>query len=87
MKVYVVIGTSGEYSDREEHVVCAYVVERMAQKHVLKATEWRQQNDNKDGYSIEGPSNPFDPRCHGNNGYYQVDWTVVEVELRVELPA
>lgn len=38
-KVYVVIGESGEYSDRRDWTVCAYLSEDMARRHVeLQAT-------------------------------------------------
>lgn len=87
MKLYAVIGMSGEYSDREEHIVCAYVIERLAQEHCAKALEWRQKNPSKDAYDTSGPSNPFDKECKGQNGYYEVTWYVVEVDLRLQLPA
>jgi hypothetical protein len=37
--IYVVIGVAGEYSDRNEWVVCAYTDEALAQEHVVKAGE------------------------------------------------
>ena len=35
--VYIVMGTTGEYSDREEWPVCAYTNEQAAQQHVEAA--------------------------------------------------
>lgn len=39
-KIYIVGGSTGEYSDRSEWVVCAYTNESDAQAHVTKATEY-----------------------------------------------
>lgn len=36
--VYVVMGTTGEYSDRDEWAVCAYTSEDSAKTHVERAT-------------------------------------------------
>jgi hypothetical protein len=38
MKIYVVMGVTGEYSDRNEWPVCAFSDEKMAQERVEKAT-------------------------------------------------
>ena len=37
MKVYVVIGSTGEYSDRTEWIVCGFLDEEKAQERVLLA--------------------------------------------------
>lgn len=37
--IYVVMGTCGEYSDREEWPVCAYADEEQAKLHVDQASE------------------------------------------------
>jgi hypothetical protein len=37
--VYVVIGSTGEYSDRDEWPVCAYLDEDLAKAHVVRAGE------------------------------------------------
>ena len=39
MKVYVVFGTSGEYSDRNTWKIAAYFDEELAKQHVLLAEE------------------------------------------------
>ena len=45
MNVYTVIGTTGEYSDRNEWPVISYLDEERAKDHVVrateKATEWK----------------------------------------------
>jgi hypothetical protein len=43
MRLYVVMGTTGEYSDRREWPVCAYEDETTAQKHVQHATDAAQR--------------------------------------------
>lgn len=44
--VYVVMGETGEYSDRRDWPVCAYVDdEPAAQAHVLRAEEWLRVNN------------------------------------------
>lgn len=39
MKIYVVFGVTGEYSDRKEWPVVSYRDEQLAQDHVVRATE------------------------------------------------
>lgn len=39
MNIYVVIGTTGEYSDHREWPVAAYFSEKLAQAHVIRATQ------------------------------------------------
>lgn len=42
MKIYIVIGTSGEYSDRDEWLVKAYQSGTKAEEHVRQANEFAQ---------------------------------------------
>ena len=61
MKIYVVMGTCGEYSDRSEWAVIAYYDEQKAQEHVLKAS--RRAKELQIAYDerwVEG-QNEFDP--------------------------
>lgn len=37
MKIWIVEGSTGEYSDRTDWVVCAYRTEEQAQEHAWKA--------------------------------------------------
>jgi len=37
MRIFVVQGSTGEYSDRTDWVVCAYKSEAAAKEHVMKA--------------------------------------------------
>ena len=41
--VFVVIGSTGEYSDRTEWVVCAYKDEELAKQHVVLAKQRAQE--------------------------------------------
>ena len=38
MKVYVVFGSTGEYSDRREWIVCGFLDEKRAQERVVLAS-------------------------------------------------
>lgn len=41
MKIYVVSGASGEWSEREEWIVSAFTSEQMAEKRVTELHQWR----------------------------------------------
>ena len=43
MNIFVVFGSSGEYSDRNEWMVCAFRSEEAAQKKVTELTEKMQE--------------------------------------------
>lgn len=73
MKIYIVHGSTGEYSDRKEWIVCAYKEEDHARKHVLAASSTARELIIKYGnyYNIPRGANPFDPEmsvdCTGVN--------------------
>jgi hypothetical protein len=79
MKVYIVFGTTGEYSDRSEWMVAAYTSEDNAKQHVLKATEhanaWQERRNSHEldaltwgeWYALEKSSNPLDPAFKMDN--------------------
>jgi len=69
MEIYVVIGTTGEYGDRQEWLVGAYRSEILAQRCVNMATQeakaWEatregQFDDPPEGYSIWDPKMRMD---------------------------
>ena len=68
MKVYVVMGTSGDYSDRREWVVCAYTDEALAKQHVELAQArsretWAAWEDAGGwGCDLDPADNEYDPR-------------------------
>ena len=63
--VYVVVGSTGEYSDRSEWYVAAYFDEELAKEHVMLADEkgrelFASDNTWKGRIEMKG-KNPWDP--------------------------
>ncbi len=89
-KVYVVFGYTGEYSDRSEWPVCAYLDGSLAEEHAKRAVEEALKIEGKRGsrYSMLSPlngTNPYDP---GMKMDYTGTWyDVVVTELRKAWPA
>lgn len=83
-KVYVVMGTTGEYSDRTEWPVCAYLEESLAQEHITKATARAKEIEvlRGDRYlrAPDGVVNEYDPDM--SMDYTGTDYYCIEVELR-----
>jgi hypothetical protein len=75
--VYVVMGTSGEYSDRDEWPVAAYASKAEAEAHVRGAAAWaRAYEAATDRYGRTPPPSPWDPRIkmdYNGTGYYVMD--------------
>ncbi|TXH59003.1 MAG: hypothetical protein E6Q97_00910 [Desulfurellales bacterium] len=74
-KIYVVIGETGEYSDREEWTVRAFTSEKRAKDFILMLDNWLRENGKSYRESravhVSGRYNtecPHDPR-------FQVDYT------------
>lgn len=75
--MFIVMGTAGEYSDRREWPVAAYIREEDARRHIVLADRWSknlrarlQEHDIEDEYYLWSGSgaeqhaefsNPFDP--------------------------
>ena len=79
--IFVVVGTTGEYSDRSEWLVVAYWRESDARAHAEAAKKWYLENSADKHWTEMGHSrNPYDPgmRCD----YTGTDWTVTEVPFR-----
>ena len=68
--IYVVFGTTGEYSDRTEWLIKAFTTEEAAKELVAKATQRANEliATAPNRYSIKEGSNEFDPGM-------QVDYT------------
>lgn len=86
-KIYIVQGSSGEYSDREEWLVCAYVNQQQAENHVLKATArakelYAQIPDRWSSSQILAGANEYDPamRTHYAGTIYYVGETTLDEE-------
>ncbi len=71
--VYVVQGTTGEYSNRSDWIVCGYKSEDMANEHARKAMlRAKEIQDSKNGrYAEPKEVNEFDPDM-------QMDYTGTE---------
>jgi hypothetical protein len=76
VKIFVVFGTTGEYSDRSEWLVKAYKKEKLAQEHVtnaeMRAKEIQCVRPNE--YEAPKRANKFDPNMQmdytGTSYYY-----------------
>jgi hypothetical protein len=92
VKIFTVHGTTGEYSDRSEWVVCAYTKEEDAKQHIELASEyarlWKEKSKSADylkiAYSVEGQemqekANPMDPKF--SMDYTGTSYWLEEVEL------
>lgn len=81
--VYVVMGTTGEYSDRNEWPVCAFFSQADAQAHVKKASEWLEQHYDNNSPDFDrwdwgkNNKNPYDEGMEVD--YTGTSWYVYEV--------
>ena len=90
MKIYIVFGKTGEYSDRTEWPVVAYTQEIDAQSHVAAATAKAREikaaidtydDDDYDGYAEEMcKTNQFDSRMQYS--YTGASYHIEETELK-----
>lgn len=87
MKIYVVMGTCGEYSDRTEWPVCAFVSEDLArelgEKATKRAAEVSAAHDAEPYYVDEqeyAKKNEYDPGMNFN--YTGTTYYLMPVELR-----
>jgi len=82
MKIWIVEGTTGEYSDRDDWVVCAYTSQEKAENHASKAMRRAKeiQKDRLTRYSAPKSSNEFDPKMRMD--YTGTEYYVIECELK-----
>ncbi len=85
-KVYIVIGDTGEYSDRTEWPVIAYMDENKAVAHVARLDTWLVENkvsrNHGDVLSYEERDNlktPDDP--HFSSDYTGTRYCVMAVDI------
>lgn len=86
MKIYLVWGSTGEYSDRTDWTVCAYRSKAKAEDHASKAMrrgkeiqkseEWQEHRRDPD----KCPKNEFDPQFQMD--YTGTEYGTAECELR-----
>ena len=86
MRIYIVIGSTGEYSDRREWLVRAFPKQEHAQLLVVTATREAKRlyaeyasSGYMDYHKIPKDSNPVDPSMETD--YTGVGYHYVEVEL------
>ena len=75
VEIYVVEGSTGEYSDHTEWLIAAYLNEEDAKKHVLCATEKAEQlgaTENTDVFWDRDGQNEWDPnmQCDYKGVFY-----------------
>lgn len=82
MKIYLVVGTTGEYSDRSTWYVCAYPNKKDAEKHADEAKLWDHQHGEEWENTLrsERLQNPLDP--YYDRDYTGTDYYVNECELK-----
>jgi hypothetical protein len=84
MEIYVVMGTCGEYSDRQEWTVAAYDDKTLAEKHAdLATTAAHLGKTQVPRYDNYGP-NPYDPKMLCD--YTGTDYYVLSVPFKTGLP-
>ena len=89
MKIYIVHGTTGEYSDRTEWIVCAYIKKEDAERHVLAAQAHCPNSEEaykayfnqfRDGGRVM-LTNPYDKKFHMDytgTGYYLTETELLD---------
>jgi hypothetical protein len=87
--IFVVMGTRGEYSEREEWPVCAYTNRALADKHADEAMLWWKrwldglEEQGLESWEVTAPASPWDAR---EFEFRAPDYFVLAVEMREALP-
>ena len=96
MTIYVVMGSTGEYSDRSEWLVCAYTDKLLAEQHAFLAEKWaletqKEYEANDDGtWKVSQDIDdkklfcPYDSQMHMD--YTGTSYVALPVEVREALP-
>jgi len=96
MEIYVVMGSTGEYSDRSEWLVCAYKDQKMADQHAFLAEQWalkkhdEYERDDRGTWELRQDirdgklSCPYDSDFHID--YTGTSYVALPVEVREALP-
>ena len=75
------MGTTGEYSDRQEWPVMAYRESRLAKIHVHNATRAAKLMEPFRPIIDPGKKNPYDPHMQMQMSYRGTSYFIMEVEL------
>lgn len=82
MKIWIVEGTTGEYSDRDDWAVVAYKSKKKAEDHVrnamLRAKEIEESRESR--YHAAEGVNQFDPKMRMD--YTGTEYYTVECDLK-----
>ena len=82
MKIHILIGGSGEYSDHNEWIVGAFINIKSAKNYMKLCTDVVKELEKKhDGnwHRIREDSSPFDPQF--SYDYTGVDYSIQQTEL------
>jgi len=82
MKIFLVIGESGEYGDDSLRLICAYKNEDKAKEHVTLA---RIEKCNLKRTSLFEKYNKYDPDAPINSLVGNIEYDIVEIDLLDEL--
>jgi len=84
MKIYTVMGTTGEYSDRCEWPVVSYTNENLAKEHVIKAEKRAKEWEATRKSTFDEPPlgwSKYDPDFdmdYTNTSYYIIETELIE---------
>jgi hypothetical protein len=84
MTVWIVQGSTGEYSDHEEWIVGGFLSRSKAQRLVVEAQARVNELYASEVHSIPLGSNEFDPRCKFD--YTGTHYTCFGVDVDEEMP-
>ena len=81
--IYIVFGSTGEYSDHREWPVAAFLDESEAKEHVRRASLiaealYKERKESNPGFSYEMSGSPYDPNIEMDyyGGALYSYWTV-----------
>jgi hypothetical protein len=84
VKVYVVMGATGEYSDHRTWTVCAYQDKKRAEEHADLAKIEAHKIQKQDDYWACGGKNIYDPKMQMQ--YTGTDYYTIDVDLLDAIP-
>lgn len=85
MTIYIVTGSTGEYSDRTDWFVCGYRDKAQAEVHVTLAQEWSNEKFRDDDRRCDWDEKcPFDPNHQMQ--YTGTRYDVAELDVLDKVP-